>query len=150
MTDPNGNVTEYEYNRRSEFLTAVSNPDETLGNPRTELSYIAGRKLSQISNADVSYSFTYNSYETTESVELGGTLFLATNQYDESGKLDTVTYANGDTHKVIYDDKTESPKMSITAQHHSNIIIMRTEISVSSLTMIMISSGSISMTLRAD
>ena len=105
VTDPNGNVTEYEYNRRSEFLTAVSNPDETLGNPRTELSYIAGRKLSQISNADVSYSFTYNSYETTESVELGGTLFLATNQYDESGKLDTVTYANGDTHKVIYDDK---------------------------------------------
>ena len=105
VTDPNGNVTEYEYNRRSEFLTAVSNPDETLGNPRTELSYIAGRKLSKISNADVSYSFTYNSYETTESVELGGTLFLATNQYDESGKLDTVTYANGDTHKVIYDDK---------------------------------------------
>lgn len=105
VTDPNGNVTEYEYNRRSEFLTAVSNPDETLGNPRTELSYIAGRKLSQISNADVSYSFTYNSYETTESVKLGGNLSLATNQYDESGKLDTVTYANGDTHKVIYDDK---------------------------------------------
>ena len=105
VTDPNGNVTEYEYNRRSEFLTAVSNPDETLGNPRTELSYIAGRKLSQISNADVSYSFTYNNYETTESVKLGGNLSLATNQYDESGKLDTVTYANGDTHKVIYDDK---------------------------------------------
>ena len=105
VTDPNGNVTEYTYDDRSNLLTSVSNPDESLGNPQTEFTYSLGKKLSGISNSDINYSFAYNDYGTTDSVGVSETLSLVTNQYDSSGRLDTVTYGNGSTKKYVYDNK---------------------------------------------
>ena len=106
VTDPNGYETEYTYDCDSNLLAVVSNFNNNLEFPETELIYGEGRKLTGISDPDNNYySISYNNYGTAESIGINGNNSIITNQYDSKGRLDTVTYANSSSAQIVYDDK---------------------------------------------
>lgn len=97
VTENNTVVTNYEYHPNNDLLTKV-----TQGNSQVFYVY-NNRKLQEITSpVGTKYLFTYNAFNQRESTKIGNTT-LATNTYDNMGRLAKTEYGNGHSVENVYD-----------------------------------------------
>ena len=99
-TDPNGNETVYEYDPNNDRLLSVSNPTTAA---ETEFVYNASGQTTQISNSDVAYNLSYDSFGRPTGVNILGTT-LSTNSYNADNQLAGTVYGNGDSVEYAYNE----------------------------------------------
>ena len=100
ITDPNGNETVYEYDPNNDRLLSVSNPSTSA---ETEFAYNASGQTTQISNSDVAYNLSYDSFGRPTDVKIKNTT-LSTNSYNADNQLADTVYGNGDSVEYAYNE----------------------------------------------
>ena len=102
VTDANGNETNYTYNS-SDLLSSVyaSVGDETA---QVNYQYDGINRLTNISNSDISYGFTYDLYGRRDTITNSGST-LSDLTYNTDGTVSRVDLADGTYATYTYDDR---------------------------------------------
>ena len=103
VTEPNGNVTEYEYNPDTDELISVSNPSEALGNPSTEFEYDSAGRIAAVDAAEF-INFYYDEFGRIISTDNLGIL-QTINGYNDDDNIEWQYYANDSQAEFFYDEE---------------------------------------------
>ena len=117
VTDPNGNIREYEYDVNTDELVSVENPSEELGNPSTEFEYDDAGRLYVIDKGEVAIYLFYDKFGRLEVGHdtMDSTYFIR--NFDENGNL-----LNQCTAEVGFSEYTYDEDNRLTSEIYDGVV----------------------------
>ena len=110
-TSAGGTTTSYSYNSYNDRLNSVSVEDSST----VSYTYNTDGSLNKIQSPTALYKFGYDVLDRIRTTKVGNTT-LATNSYDEEGRLWWVDYGNGDYVSYNFGSKNETESVSWNGQ----------------------------------
>ena len=106
VTDPLGNTANYSYNSNTDLLTGVSMTSIgiTVSNSYTYTNdYLTGVSHNTSSAGTVDYTISYNTLGWNTGTSVGAQSLITNSLEDQTGRLNSATYGNGQTISYSYD-----------------------------------------------
>ena len=115
IQDANNNRTAYSYDNRDRVTTVYldADKDETADTTESSVAYLyASGRLSGINTATTAYTITYDTFGNMVSVSAGGNVLATYTYASGNGKLQKLTYGNGEYEEYSYDTLDRLVKVS--------------------------------------